>query len=76
LSPEVRNSALAPQSVRVSLRVEWSPRALLVPGSLREPQVEHWPVRPEAVHQFSPPLQMSRALSVLLREQQRRVPVK
>jgi hypothetical protein len=58
LSPEVRNSALAPQSVRVSLRVVWLPRAWLVPGSLREQQVEHWLVRPEAVRQLSPQLQI------------------
>jgi hypothetical protein len=41
LSPEVRNSALAPQSVRVSLLVAWLPQAWPAPGSLREQQVEH-----------------------------------
>jgi hypothetical protein len=76
LSPEVRNSALAPQSVRASLRVAWLPRALLVPGSLREQQGEHWLVLAEAVRQFSLQLPIPRALSVVLREQQRRVPVK
>jgi hypothetical protein len=68
LCREVRNSALAPQSVRGLLREAWLPLAWLVPGSRREQQVAHWPVPPEEVRQLSPQLQMSRALSLTLWE--------
>jgi hypothetical protein len=48
----------------------------LVPGSPREQQVEHWLARREAVRQLSPQLQISETRSVVLHEEQRRVPVK
>jgi hypothetical protein len=75
LSPEVRNSAPVPRSVRVSLRVAWLLRAWPVPVSLREQQAEYWLVRPEAARQLSPQLQISRVPSVVLQEQQRPMPV-
>jgi hypothetical protein len=42
-----------------------------VSGSLRELQVEHWLVRPEAARQLSLQLQIPQALFLVLRQQRR-----